>query len=394
MKILLVMIFVFISSVYSQTKEFKQELKLGVAYYKTHKYEQALIIFDRLLINNPNSKRVRLEYARTLYALKMYKESKKEFLYVLNKNPPDIVKKNIKYFIKKIDKKRKTNFFQGRISIGVTNDSNIANKTFIDTTQYGNFLLTNDINERKDRYTTISVSLTHIKKLENSRWISSLYLSNDFLHDKSEDKVSIHNFSTRYIVPLYGLRASFPLSLTNIYIDGEKYSQNLSVEPTISKRLTKTKSISLSYIYQKNKNNQDSDKNTISRGANTRFSWMINKFSNSLGISMIKYQREQGTRLDVGKKQQSFDFSTSHPLFETNFLSFFYRHQKDIYTHKDPVLQYHRTDKKDNLNLSFNQHITNRNSFKVSFSKSKNSSNINSYSYKKDIFSFKFTHKY
>ena len=79
MKILLVMIFVFISSVYSQTKEFKQELKLGVAYYKAHKYEQALMIFDSLLINNPNSKRVRLEYARTLYALEMYKESKRSF---------------------------------------------------------------------------------------------------------------------------------------------------------------------------------------------------------------------------------------------------------------------------------------------------------------------------
>jgi tetratricopeptide (TPR) repeat protein len=76
---------------------FLEEIEEGVYFYKQKQYERALEIFDRVLINHPNSKRARLEYARVLFAMGRYEESKKEFLIVLNQNPPPLVKKNIKW---------------------------------------------------------------------------------------------------------------------------------------------------------------------------------------------------------------------------------------------------------------------------------------------------------
>lgn len=394
MKLALIMIFILTSFLHAFSSYDNKELNLGIAYYKTHKYEQALIVFDRLLINNPKNNRIRLEYARTLYALQMYDESKQEFLHVLNTNPPPIVQKNIKFFIKKIENSIKTNFFQALVSVGVSSDSNVGNNTFLETTQYGQFVLNNDIQERKDRFTTAELSLMHMKKLPIGRWINSLYLYDEQSHDQSSDKITFLSLSSSYTIPLNGVRVSLPIGMDMTYVDSEKYAKSISFRPTVSKNITKTISASLSASYQKSKNVLNEEKDLIIQGLNGKFYWMMKKFSNKLGLDFLEYRRINDGRSDISKDQYSFDISSSHPIFETNSINLFFRHQKEKYTEIYPVFDFYRVDKKDNINLSFNQEVTNSDSFKIGYTKSKNSSNINSYSYKKDIYSLKLSHKY
>ena len=86
---------IFILSIYLFAFTLQDEIEQGVYFYKTKQYEKALEIFDRLLINNPNNIRIKLEYARILYTIGKYDEAKKEFLEVY-------YKKNIPFLVKKI----------------------------------------------------------------------------------------------------------------------------------------------------------------------------------------------------------------------------------------------------------------------------------------------------
>ena len=363
----------------------QKDIETGVDYYKSKQFERALEIFDRLLIEHPKNKRVRLEYARVLYALKMYDESKKEFIKVLNTNPPLVVQKNIKYFIKQINKRQKTNFFSGSVSIGASSDSNIENKS--DNPMYAGFIDSNR-DKRRDNFITEELSLNHTKKLKNAFWQNSLYLYDEQSHAKSSDKVSFLNLQTAYKVPLFGLRATFPLSYSLTYIDNQRYSKSLRFQPKIE-LLKRNSILSLRLSYEKNKNYNNDERSYNSYGVKTKYLWMLNKFRNFVGLEIKKYKKVKGERLDVSKNRLAMDVSSSYPLMQTNLLNLFYKKTYDKYTKKDPTIQDNRKDKTDNLSFSFNQEIRKGSSFELGFTKIKNDSNLEFYSYDKSIFSIK-----
>lgn len=385
---ILIFLFLTLSLLFSSTLH--DEILQGVRLYKTKHYEEALEIFDRLLIEHPNNKRIRLEYARVLLALKMYDESKAQFIKVLNTNPPPIVQKNIKYFIKLIEKKKKTNFFKGSISIGATRDSNIENKS--NNPVYGGFVDSNPT-KRKDNFSTAEFSLFHIKNLPNAKWINSFYLYDEQNHQKSEDKVTFLNLATMYQVPLFGLRMSIPLSYSLTLLTSKKYSDLVSFQPKLE-YLTQTSVISGAFIFEKSKNFSDTEKSYRSYGVRAKYLWMLKKFTNSAGLELKKFKKTTGNRLDISKDRVSMDISSSYPLFETNLVNMFYKNTHDIYKEKDPTIKEKRKDKIDNFTISLQQEITRKKYFELSFTKIKNKSNLDFYSYKKSLFSLKLTKEF
>jgi hypothetical protein len=67
---------------------------------------EAAIVFRRILAENPNLPRVRLELARALFQMRSWRESRAEFVAVLSGDVPDQVKQNILKFINAIDARR------------------------------------------------------------------------------------------------------------------------------------------------------------------------------------------------------------------------------------------------------------------------------------------------
>ena len=382
MKVFVILLF-FISLLFSSS--YQDDLQDGVKYYKSKQYERALEIFDRLVIKYPKNKRARLEYARVLYRLGMYDESKKQFQKVLSTNPPLVVQKNIKYFIRLIDKKQKTDFFRGSIAIGATHDNNIENKS--DNPMYAGFVDANR-DKRKDNFLTAEVSLSHMKKLPNARWMNSLYLYDEQSHQKSSDRVSFISLSTTYQLPLFGLRVSLPLNYSLTYIDSQRYSKSIKVQPKVEK-LNNSSIISMQLHYEDNKNYNDSERSYKSYGIKAKYLWMLNRFRNFVGLGFKEYKAKKDVRLDVSKKRVTVDMSSSYPLTQTNLLSLFFKNTHDKYTKEDPTIQDHRKDTTNNLSFSINQEISKNNSFELSISKIKNKSNMDFYTYDKSLFSLK-----
>jgi len=367
------------------------EIEEGVAFYKKKQYERALEVFDRVLINYPNSKRARLEYARVLYAMGRYEEAKKEFSKVLNQKIPPLVKKNIKWFLKKIEKKQKKSFWSGSVSIGTISDDNIENKS--DNPMYGGFI---DVNteKRKDRYLTKEFNLQYKRKIKNGVWSNSLLIYDESDHDESKDKISYYSLSTAYRFMINGLRVSLPLCYGYTEVDKKEYMQSLTFKPGIDKKLSKRSMISYSLIIEKNDNKDNDERSTKVYGMSTKLLYKIKKFTNILGLEYKDYHKVTGDRIDVAKQRYGMNLGTSYSLLSSNNISLLYKKTRDIYKKKDPTIDDYRDDKTDKYNINFRQKVYKSLFFQLGFSKVENKSNLDIYSYDKNLYTFKVTQKF
>ena len=82
----------------------QNKFESGLYLLSKGEYLRAAKLFDKILIQNPNLNRVRLELARSLFLGEQFIRSKKEFKKVLSLSPPKKVVVNIKTFIEAIDK--------------------------------------------------------------------------------------------------------------------------------------------------------------------------------------------------------------------------------------------------------------------------------------------------
>jgi len=367
----------------------KSEIQEGVSFYKSKQYERALEIFDRILIEHPNSKRARLEYARVLYAMGRYDEAKKEFTVVLkSKNLPPLVRKNIKWFLKKIERKKKKNFFSGFVAVGTTEDSNIENKS--DNPVYAGFVDSNIIT-RKDRYITKELYLQHKRVMQKGIWKNAFYIYDEAVHDESKDRISYSSFTTSYIFLINGLRVSLPVGLSYTDIDKKRYLKTISFKPEVAKKVSKRHILSCGLTYEKDDNKDNKDRSYKLYGLSLKWLSKLKGFSNRLGVGYKRYKRVRGDRIFVAKRRVSMDLSTSYSLLTSNFLTLFYKKIKDTYQEKDPSIQSQRVDKTDRYNFNFQQNISKSRYFQLGFSKISNKSNLDIFSYDKRLYTFKLT---
>lgn len=99
----------------------------GRASLEVGRYQEAAFAFERVLLNNPNATRARLELGRTFFLLKQYSNAKTTFAAIdLSKAPPNVVD-NVKIFLDAIDAelKKKRTHFSGYASLMAGTDSNI-----------------------------------------------------------------------------------------------------------------------------------------------------------------------------------------------------------------------------------------------------------------------------
>jgi hypothetical protein len=292
--------------------------------------------------------------------------------------------------IKRIDKKIKKDFFKGSISVGTVRDDNIENKS--DNPVYAGFVDSNT-KKREDRFVTTEFTLQYQKKLKDAIWGNTLYLYDESSHDSSEDKISYANFTTTYKFFAFGIRVFLPLSLSYTQVDKKAYMQTIALNPSIAKKI---KSIVLmgNIGFEKNKNKDNNEKSTKVYSAGVKFLWRLYGFSNVIGVSFKDYKKVNGDRIDVAKRRDSFLLGTSYSLLKTNLLNLLYNKSRDKYKEKDPSIMDERVDKTDRYNFNFQQEIKKDLYYQLGFSKISNKSNLDIYSYDKNLVTFKVTKEF
>ncbi len=110
-------------------KEF--DFQFGMAAVETQHYDQALFAFERLVLNQGDQPRYRLELARTHFYLRNLERSEIEFNRVLKQNPPKVVKDNVYAFLLRINDLKQSIEPRFSVSLDISTgfDSNINSAT-------------------------------------------------------------------------------------------------------------------------------------------------------------------------------------------------------------------------------------------------------------------------
>ena len=121
-KLLLSLIFV-VSSL------FGGDFEDGMRYFHENQFKEALNAYERVLIEDDNDQRARLELARTYMALGMYNLAYNEFQTVLKTNPPQEVVEKIEIFLEIIERAQSRTRLFVAFKIGGGYDTNINTKS-------------------------------------------------------------------------------------------------------------------------------------------------------------------------------------------------------------------------------------------------------------------------
>ena len=220
---------------------------LARSYFEIEMFEKALIVYERILINEPDNTRVKLEIAQTYLMLKSYDIAEVSFKELLNDPTiPDNVKANINERVKLIEEKTKKHFVSSAIMFGVGQDTNINNTTNFDSFQInipnlGTLDIQSDDKVKSSFYETALI-FNHLYNYdENFSFRNNLvYYRQDFTKDNSK-KLDVVSLSTTPIYTDNDISYGVTFGIDNILYGDNHYLNNYSLTPRISYIIDPTK---------------------------------------------------------------------------------------------------------------------------------------------------------
>jgi tetratricopeptide (TPR) repeat protein len=236
---------------FTKIDDYKQlatiDFYLARSYYEIEIFEKALIVYERILINEPENKRVKLEIAQTYLMLKSYEIAKVSFKELLDDSSiPQSVKENINDRLKFIEEKTKKHFVGSSLMFGVGQDNNINNTTTMDSFQINvaNLGLLNVQSDDKVKSSFYETALlfNHLYNLdENLSFRNSLiFYRQDFTKDNSK-QLDVISLNTTPIYTNSDVSYGITFGIDNILYGDNHYLNNYSLTPKISHAIDSTK---------------------------------------------------------------------------------------------------------------------------------------------------------
>ncbi len=368
----------------------KSPYEKGIEFYRAKEYEDALMFFDRALIDDENDIDARRYYAKTLYKLSLFKEAKKEFL-LLHEISPD---KEIEGYLKNIEKKHKRNFFSTNVSLGAGFDDNINLTTDANTTQYGSLTLINDTKKIDSIYGLATLSLNHRYVGKFFNLYSALYSYNELAHTAKGNDLNFLDANTMIYKKYGNFSISLPLGFNTSYLDGDNIGYNIYTNPNITYNISKTLKTfaNISFLDNTSKFAKSRDYTVFGGGFGVRYD--KKRFQNVFMTNLQSYSAKKDLRYDISKDVMAVMMQSRYYLFASAYLGANLSFKKDKYRDLDEVMGYKREDEAFSYGAFVGKNITKNILFHFRYKHTKNSSNINVYSYEKNTFALECKYKF
>jgi hypothetical protein len=380
----------------------KLNFYLGRSAFELGKFEEAYSAFERVLMMQPNHTRARLEYARTLYMLKMYEDAKMEFQKVRNSNIPEPIKQNIDLFLTQIDKATQRHALSQVLMFGIQYDSNV-------NSVYGEeYLLRTNIGN-------IPIS----SKEENDHFFEQLYMANhryDFgtlgayswdttylLYAQQYDETHQKNieFSSLTTGPTFAASKysfSIPLSYERLRYASSTYLHAGSLGFKYTRFLNDTLLFNQAIGYKIKRNlvpgNEKNDSNTkdISLG----FYKILTE--NSALNSTVSYAQERkdnsGIDVNVAKDKYALNLSYSYMFNALYKSTLSYLHEKSDYKEENALFSSKREDTIKNITVGLTRTLSKNASLNAKYTRANTNSNQEEYQYDKDIYGLNYMYQF
>lgn len=328
---------------------------VGRCNYEMQNYEQAMSAYERVLMEDPENLRVRLELAQTLLKLNLLKDAKKEYLYVLEKKEvPQSVKDNINIQLSFIEGKTKKDFVNITAIFGIGYDSNIDNGT--DTQEYSVYVpqLNTNIPIRSARQiATLTYEagavVSHVRKVNDNFFIknsATLYMQR--YQNYAEKDMQIFSVNTTPTYTKDKNLYSLGLGLDHVWYGNVNFLNNYSLTPKYSYSISSTLLYDIYLKYARKAfyaPNQDKDSDTYELSNKISY---INKeyglFSGELVLGDEK--KVKGVRTDVSKKYYAIKALHTYKFSEKLLLNTNINYESNKYQLEDVNFLNKRDDRK------------------------------------------------
>jgi len=367
---------------------------LGRAAFEKHDYEAAVMAFERVLFQSPDAARVKLELARAFFHLKSYQTARQYFEEVLATDPPEKVRGNIQSFLTAIEAAETRHFFNGLLSTGVNWDDNVRVSPVDQriSTILGDVILTADsATPRNDRILTGTLSLNHAYRFPQDRlWWKTSGVSYNALYQFEDDlDIAFLNLSSgpEFYMGNYALEIQGVFN--HLYLASERYLSSWGLSTIGSWAAHPRFFMNLGLKAEHKEYWQDEDKNggNLSAVGNGFFILPPHRIGISIGgefedaesdinsfrrfKTSIRYDRASayGISLFAGVRYQKTEYDQVEPMFGVE--------RSDDLTEGSAGLSkllWQSSDRKYGLSGLF------------SYTYTKASSNIDLYTYKKNVF--------
>lgn len=353
---------------FSKIKDYNQsssiDFYLARSYYETAQYEKALAIFERIQINEPENKRVKLEIAQTYLMLDSYETAKIGFQELLDDSSiPDVVKSNIETRLKQIDEKSTKHSFASTFLFGWGQDSNINN-----TTSSNNFNINvanlglinvNSPDKVKSTFYETALLFNHMYNYDDTLSFRNglTFYKQDFTKDNSK-QLDVISLNTSSILKDGDLAYIATLGLDNVLYGDNHYMNDYSFSPKISYVIDPSLiyETNLKFLNKKFVNVEDEGNNSWVYEYQNRLLTQTQNFGIfDLGLVFGKENPEKKIRYDVSKDYVSLLFGNTYQINDDYTLGSNVSFTNNNYKDLNPSFNDKRKDDIYNfmLNLSY-----------------------------------------
>ena len=365
---------------------------LGRSAFELKMYDVALSAYERILISKPDNLRTRLEAARTLFHLKSFKDSKKEFASIAKLDLSKNVRANVERYLVLLEKLTKKKSLSGMFMGGISYDSN-ANNGALDNSYY--LPIINDVlpGTKKDGDTAHQevVMLNHIRPIGDSEKFAiknSVMLFSKTMTDQSDKNVVLTGWTPSLMYKTKKMSAELALGYNTMWFGSDSYLSTLMFNPKFNYMVNKTLSFSGQYRWQKKKNEvaTNSQRDSHVKGVNIVMSKKLPygiKLSASYGLD--KERRIRGARTDVNQDISSYSLAINKVWDKTLSLNVGYNFRNPQYIEVDRSFFTKREDKSKTYSLGFTKKLEKTLIVNAKYARVKNLSNQGPFSYEKDI---------
>ena len=370
------------------------EFQKAINQYHNKEYEEALVGFDRVLIDDENNLDAKIYYAMTLYKLGIYDEAKKTVQEILKRDLSKDQKRKIDTLLKAIETKTKRHFFTTIFSIGAGYDDNINLNTDELYTQYAGRTLQNDTKKSKSSYGLASLLISHRYHGNSIDVVTSLYSYNEFAHTHNENNMNFLNLSTSVIKSINDWTFSLPMGVNGAYLDGKAVAYNLYTNPTISYRISNNLKTHLETSYLNNDTKFMSGRDYTLKGVHIGLTYKNRRLKTGLQVGFDDVDQKRDLRFDVEKDVVSASVFEKYFIFSSTFIAANVGYLQESYKKLDQNMGYRRSDDILNAGLSLGQQIGQNSLMELGYAHKKNDSNVNAYSYDKNIYTIEYKYRF
>ncbi|MDF1874281.1 tetratricopeptide repeat protein [Sulfurimonas sp. SAG-AH-194-I05] len=367
---------------------------LGRCAFELKDYENALIHYEKVLELIPVHNRAKLEKARTLFALKKYKESKKLFEEVIQGKPPKAVESNINRYLGAITKATKQHIYSGAFIFGVGYDDNVKNGNSVDFLNLNGTILQlqSTINPPKSSlYAQGIVAFNHKYIFEKNRAISwettPLVYSQSYDTGMGSSNILLLGLTSgpAYVQKKYKL--SFPLSYQKIFVGTNAYVNQYDMKPQVLFSYTDSLLFSTSLKIQKKNYVVDTLRDATYMEVGIGVKKIIDKKDLlSLNVLYGTDKKDGGLYRDVNKNTTMIAASYLKNLVNDYSFLLSYTYLNYDYADKDALSGLDRKDKNSILSVKLSKKITDKITVNLEYANTKNNSTVSLFSYKKQTY--------